>query len=137
MFCVHARQFCSVPVVDIILSCARDTDTGEELYVLSLLHRHIAMHLSIDRSCSVFLDKSAHKTPLCATCQNVGTGFLCAFRSSNLVHLLVLSLDLHKGYNVLICTHSSGRFKENLTNLIMARNSKSFSMRRQTMSLLL
>ena len=40
VFCVHARvcSDCSVPLVDIILSCAPDTDTGEERYALGLLH---------------------------------------------------------------------------------------------------
>ena len=37
---------------------------------------------------------------------------------SALVCLLVLSLELHKGYNMLVCMHSSDRFKENSTNEI-------------------
>ena len=36
----------------------------------------------------------------------------------NLVRYSVSSLELYKGYNMLVCTHTSGRFKENLTNEI-------------------
>ena len=36
----------------------------------------------------------------------------------SLVHLLVSRLELHKAYNMLVCTCSSGRFKENSTNEI-------------------
>ena len=62
----------------------------------------------------VALEKFAHKTPLCAICQNVSTCrvLLCVLQSSK--PRASLSIELHKGYNMLMCTHSSGKFKENM-----------------------
>ena len=81
---------------------------------------HIATYLSSDYSC---LDEYTHKTQLCATCLSVGIGF--RFIYLNLMHLVVSSLDVHKGYNVLACTHSNSRFEENSTNDIRLLKSKS------------
>ena len=49
----------------------------------SILDRHITM-VSVFRSLAFCdsLRQICTKTPLCATCQNVGTGFLCTLRSS-------------------------------------------------------
>ena len=46
-----------------------------------ILDRHIAM-VSVFRSLAFCDSESAHKTLLCATCQNVGTCFLCTLQSS-------------------------------------------------------
>ena len=86
-----------------------------------ILDRHNAM-VSVFRVL-VFcgsLRRICTQTLLCATCQNIGTGFLCMLCSSK--PSLVSRLEFHQAYNMLVCTSSSGGRKENSTHEIQLLN---------------
>ena len=105
---------------------AQETKATYQLHVLlkpwdCILVRHVVI-VSVFRSLSsvIALDESTRKIPLCATSQYVATGFLCTLRSSKpracLSFKIRASQSLQRSRTV--CTHSSGRLKENSTNEI-------------------